>query len=100
LFATQLILRQPDIVAPYDFTFLLRHYGIAPELREAQKLVEVVRLATGQLVKVNVQSDGTADAPLIDVGISSPGRLSPVNLDEVRARLVWHLSLDDDLQPF
>jgi 3-methyladenine DNA glycosylase/8-oxoguanine DNA glycosylase len=100
LFTTQLTLRQPDIVAPYDFGFQLRHYVIAPELREAQKLVEVVRLATGQLVKVDVESDGTADAPLIDVLISSPQRLSPVNLDEVRARLVWHLSLDADLRPF
>lgn len=96
----QVIVSQPDIVAPYDFGFQLRHYVISPEAREAQKLVEIVRLPAGQLVKVDVESHGSVDVPLIMLTLSAPRRLSPAEVDEVRTRLVWRLSLDEDLRPF
>lgn len=54
---------------PYDLGFQLRHYVLAPELREAEKLVEIVRLASGGLAKVDVESSGTSAAPCIDLAI-------------------------------
>jgi 3-methyladenine DNA glycosylase/8-oxoguanine DNA glycosylase len=78
----------------------LRHYVIAPEVREAQKLVEIVRLSSGVLVKVDVASQGTVEAPRLELTIFSTERLTPVQVDEVRERVAWHLSLDDDLRPF
>jgi hypothetical protein len=65
LFTTQAAISWPDIAAPYDFGFQLRHYVIALEVREAQKLVEIIRLSSGDLVKVDLESRGTVDVPRI-----------------------------------
>jgi hypothetical protein len=40
----QLTINPSDIAPPHDFGHQLRHYVVAPELREGQKLVEIVRL--------------------------------------------------------
>jgi hypothetical protein len=74
---------QPEIAAPYDFGFQLRHYVIAPEVREDQTLIEIIRLSSGGLVKVDVQSRGTVDAPRIELAISSAEPLCPLQLEEV-----------------
>jgi hypothetical protein len=47
VFSTQITIGEPEIAAPYDLGFQLRHYVIAPEVREAQTLVEIVRLSSG-----------------------------------------------------
>jgi 3-methyladenine DNA glycosylase/8-oxoguanine DNA glycosylase len=100
LFSTQVTTGGAEIAAPHDFGFQLRHYVIAPEVREAQKLIEIVRLSSGDLVKVDVVSRGTVDAPRLELTISSGEPLPPVQVEEVRERVAWHLSLDDDLRPF
>jgi 3-methyladenine DNA glycosylase/8-oxoguanine DNA glycosylase len=89
-----------DIAAPHDFGFQLRHYVIAPEVREGDRLVDIVRLASGRLVKVDVESRGTVTAPQLEVTISARETLPAPELLEVRERVGWHLSLDDDLDPF
>jgi hypothetical protein len=47
VFSTQITIGEPEIAAPYDFGFQLRHYVIAPEVRDNQALVEIVRLSSG-----------------------------------------------------
>lgn len=100
MFSAQVTTGGAEIAAPYDFGFQLRHYVIAPEVREGQKLVEIVRLSSGALVKVDVVSQGTVDAPRLELTVFSGEPLSPVQVDEVRKQVAWHLSLDDDLRPF
>jgi 3-methyladenine DNA glycosylase/8-oxoguanine DNA glycosylase len=100
LFSTQVTTGGAEIAAPHDFGFQLRHYVIAPQVREGQKLVEIVRLSSGGLVKVDVVSRGTVDAPRLELTILSAEPLPPEQVEEVRRRVAWHLSLDDDLRPF
>jgi 3-methyladenine DNA glycosylase/8-oxoguanine DNA glycosylase len=100
LFDTQVTIDTAEIAAPHDFGFQLRHYVIAPEVREGPKLVEIVRLASGDLVKVDVGSEGTTEAPRLELTMTSAKELSPANVDETRERVARHLSLDDDLRPF
>jgi 3-methyladenine DNA glycosylase/8-oxoguanine DNA glycosylase len=100
VFSKQVTIGRAEIVSPHDFGFQLRHYVIAPEVREAEKLVEIVRLSSGGLVKVDVVSRGTVDAPRLELTISSGERLRPPQVEEVRALVARHLSLDDDLGPF
>lgn len=97
---TQVTIAEPEIAAPYDFDFQLRHYVIAPEAREAEKLVEIVRLSSGALAKVDVKARGTVDAPQIELTIASGEPLSSAQVAEIREKVAWHLSLDYDLRPF
>lgn len=100
MFSTQVTTGGAEIAAPHDFGFQLRHYVIAPQVREGQKLVEIVRLSSGGLVKVDVVSLGTVEAPRLELTIFSGEPLPPEQVEEVRERVAWHLSLDDDLRPF
>jgi hypothetical protein len=52
----QLTIDRSDIAPPYDFEFQLRHYVVAPEARNRRQLVEIVRLASGKLVKIDISS--------------------------------------------
>jgi hypothetical protein len=100
LFRARVTIGGAEIAAPYDFGFQLRHYVIAPEVREGEKLVEVVRLSSGGLVKVDVVSRGTVEVPRLELTIFSAERLPPAQVDEVRERVAAHLNLEDDLRPF
>lgn len=91
---------EPEIVAPHSFEFQLRHYVIAPEIRENETLVQVFRLVSGRLVKVDVESRGVTEAPQLMLTVRCEERLSDDDLAEVRERLAWHLCLDQDLRPF
>jgi 3-methyladenine DNA glycosylase/8-oxoguanine DNA glycosylase len=51
----QLTIDPSDITPPYDFEFQLRHYVVAPEARDRRQLVEIVRLASGKLVKIDIR---------------------------------------------
>jgi 3-methyladenine DNA glycosylase/8-oxoguanine DNA glycosylase len=100
LFSIQLSIGGAEIAAPHDFGFQLSHYVIAPEVREEENLVEILRLSSGVLVKVDVGSRGTVEAPRLELTILSGEPLPPVQVDEVRERVASHLSLDVDLRPF
>jgi 3-methyladenine DNA glycosylase/8-oxoguanine DNA glycosylase len=89
-----------EIVAPHDFDFQLRHYVIAPELRDGARLVEVLRTVAGTLVKVDVESSGTTDQPRLDVSIHSHEPLEPSDVDQIRTMVKWRLGADEDLRPF
>ena len=89
-----------EIAPPHDFSFQLRHYVMAPEVREGEALVQVVRLANGTLVRAEVTSHGTAEAPSLEIALSSKGALSASEVDEARRLVAWHLWLDEDLRPF
>ena len=89
-----------DIAAPHDFGFQLRHYVIAPEWREGQKLVEVVRAPSGVLVGVDVVSTGTVEDPQLALSLRSHRPLSAADVDAVRQMVMWRLGTDDDLRPF
>lgn len=90
-----------SIVAPDDFNFQLRHYVVAPEVREGDKLVEIVRLRSGRLVKVDVTSGGTVSAPSVRLAIISRDQDLPTKeIDEARQRVSGHLGWGEDLRPF
>jgi 3-methyladenine DNA glycosylase/8-oxoguanine DNA glycosylase len=100
LFEERLELREPDVTAPYSFAFDLAHYVIAPEVREGDTLVQVFRLRSGRLVKVDVASRGTAAAPALEFRVACEEPVSAGDLAEVRGRVSWHLGLDERLGPF
>lgn len=100
LFGTQVTIGEAEIAAPHDFGFQLSHYVIAPEVREGEKLVQIVRLSSGALVKVDVVSRGTVDAPKLELTIFSREPLAPAQIEEARERVASHLDVDDDLRPF
>ena len=89
-----------DIAAPYDFGFQLRHYVVAPEARDGRQLVEIVRLASGKLVKIDIDSLGTREEPQLELSLSSGHVLSQADVAEARRLVVWRLGLEDDLRPF
>ena len=96
----EVVLDGSAIVAPYDFGFQLRHYVVAPESREDQNLVEIVRLPTGRLVRVEILSMGTVEAPRLHLGLASHAPLSPNDVEEARKLISWRLGLAEDLRPF
>jgi len=100
VFHKTLIISKPDITPPHDFNFQFNHYVLAPEMREGDCLVEIIRLATGRVVKVNVASKGTTQHPRLKLTISSPNSLSNVELDEVIEKVAWRLCFREDLKPF
>ena len=73
---------------------------MAPEARDGRKLVEIVRLASGTLAKVDVRSLGTVEEPRLELMLSSALALSSADVREARQLVVWRLGLDDDLRPF
>jgi N-glycosylase/DNA lyase len=89
-----------DIAPPHDFGFQLRHYVVAPEMREGSKLVDIVRTASGALVKVEVGSCGTVWQPCLELSIESHAPLTASDVDDVRRGVVWRLGTGDDLRPF
>ncbi|HTF42151.1 MAG TPA: hypothetical protein VK754_16355 [Propionibacteriaceae bacterium] len=89
-----------DIAAPYDFGFQLRHYVVAPEARDGRQLVEIVRLAPGKLVKIDIRPLGTREEPQLELSLSSGHVLSQADVVEARRLVVWRLGLEDDLRPF
>ncbi|MDQ4145334.1 MAG: hypothetical protein M3198_16655 [Actinomycetota bacterium] len=99
-FETHAEIGPADIAAPHDFGFQLRHYVIAPEWREGQKLVEIVRTASGVLVGVDVLSTGSVDQPHLALYLRSRRPLPRAEVDEVRRMVMWRLWTDDDLRPF
>ena len=100
IFEERIELREPDVAAPHSFEFDIAHYVIAPEVREDEKLVQVFRLRSGRLVKVDVSSRGSADAPGIELRVACAEPVSGDDLAEIRERVSWHLGLDERLGPF
>jgi N-glycosylase/DNA lyase len=88
------------IAPPHDFGFQLRHYVVAPEVRDGATLVEIVRLGSGRLVKIDVRSLGTDEEPELELRLSSSQALSASEVREARRLVVWRLGLADDLRPF
>jgi 3-methyladenine DNA glycosylase/8-oxoguanine DNA glycosylase len=73
---------------------------VAPEARDGSKLVEVVRLVSGKLVKIDVRSLGTLEEPQLELELSSAQSLSAEEVEEARRMVAWRLGLEDDLRPF
>ena len=99
-FRRQLTISPSEIAPPYDFGFQLRHYVIAPEARDGRQLVEIVRLGSGKLIKIDVRSLGALEEPQLELTFSSGHVLSRTDLGEARRLVVWRLGLEDDLRPF
>jgi 3-methyladenine DNA glycosylase/8-oxoguanine DNA glycosylase len=100
LFEERMELGKAHVAAPHSFEFDLAHYVIAPEVREDDTLVQVFRLRSGPLVKVDVSSRGSTDAPVLELRVACAEPLSGDELAEVRERVSWHLGLDERLTPF
>jgi hypothetical protein len=96
----QLTINPSDIAPPHDFGHQLRHYVVAPELREGQKLVEIVRLVSGELAKIDIHSLGTVEEPQLELSLSSAQAFSSSEVGEARRLVVWRLGLEDALRPF
>ena len=78
-----------EIASPHDFGFQLRHYVVAPEAREGEKLVEIVRLGSGGLVKIDIVSAGTVDEPKHELTVFSADPLTPSDVGEARRLVAW-----------
>ena len=100
LFRRQLTIGPSEIAPPYDFGFQLRHYVVAPAARDGRQLVEIVRLGSGKLVKIDIRSLGALEEPQLELTLSSGHVLSRTELGEARRLVVWRLDLEDDLRPF
>jgi 3-methyladenine DNA glycosylase/8-oxoguanine DNA glycosylase len=99
-FRRRLTIDPSEIAPPHDFGFQLRHYVVAPEVRDGRKLVEIVRLASGKLVKIDVHSLGTLEEPQLELRLSAAEALASSELGEARRLVVSRLGLEDDLRPF
>jgi N-glycosylase/DNA lyase len=97
---TRVAVDRSEITAPHDFGFQLRHYVVAPEVREGSTLVEIARLASGDLVKIDIRSLGTVEEPRLELTLFSAERLSPSKVKEARRLVAWRLGVEDDLRPF
>jgi 3-methyladenine DNA glycosylase/8-oxoguanine DNA glycosylase len=99
-FRERLTIDRSEIAPPYDFGFQLRHYVVAPEVREGQELVEIVRAGSGGLVKIDIRSLGTLEEPELVLRLSSAQALSASDVGEARRLVIGRLGLEDDLRPF
>jgi N-glycosylase/DNA lyase len=99
-FSAHATIDRADIAPPHDFGFQLRHYVIAPEVRESDKLIEVFRTAAADLVKVEVSSCGCVQQPCLDLRLQAHRPLSPADVSHVRDMVMWRLGTREDLRPF
>jgi 3-methyladenine DNA glycosylase/8-oxoguanine DNA glycosylase len=97
---TRLTIDSSDIAPPFDFGFQLRHYVVHPEVRDGQQLVEIARLTSDKLVKIDIGSLGTVERPQLELSLSSAQPISPAEVAEARQLVVWRLGVADDLRPF
>lgn len=93
-------IREPEIVAPQDFNFQLNHYVICPEVREGEKLINVLRLKDNRLVLVKTRQTGTVDKPILEVVVQSNSWLNPSDLSDIKDKVIWRYCLSEDLKPF
>jgi len=100
MFTAVITLQSDSVVAPHKFAHQLETYVIAPELREKDALVEIMRLSTGRLVKVEIRGRGTADKPKLDLTVKSRVKLHGDMIEEVCNEISWYLGLTEDLKPF
>lgn len=100
MFTEKLTLDEREIVPPYDFTYQLDHYVLYPETRVGDALVEVIRLGSGGIVKVEVRSLGTVEHPALELTVQSAWQLSKAEVREATNRVAWFLGLHEDLRPF
>jgi N-glycosylase/DNA lyase len=73
---------------------------VVPEVREGRQLVEIVRVGSGKLVKIDIGSSGTLEEPQLELTLDSADALSRTDVAEARRLVVWRLGLEDDLRPF
>jgi N-glycosylase/DNA lyase len=99
-FRRQLPVDPSEIAPPHDFGFQLRHYVVAPEARDGRQLVEIIRLGSGRLVKIDIRSLGSLEEPRLELTLSSGSVLSRTDVAEARRLVAWRLGLEDDLRPF
>ena len=97
---TRLTIDSSDIAPPFDFGFQLRHYVVHPKVRDGQQLVEIARLTSDKLVKIDIGSLGTVERPQLELSLSSAQPISPAEVAEARQLVVWRLGVADDLRPF
>lgn len=99
-FSVHATIRGADLTPPHDFGFQLRHYVIAPEVRDGDRLIEVVRTADNTLVKVEIVSCGNVQEPCLDLRMRAHRPLSPADVAHVRDMVMWRLGTREDLRPF
>jgi len=93
-------LGKPTIVPPYNFEYQLNHYVIYPETRVGDRLVEVFRLNSGELLRVQIASRGSIDEPSLELMIEARRSLSRTEVDEAIDKIRWYLGLTEDLNSF
>src|SRR5918994_7821207 len=71
--------------------------GGAAQLRVGEDQRELAHAVARELRRVEVFR---VDAPRIELTIAHGEPLSSAQVDEVRERVAWHLSLNDDLRSF
>lgn len=90
----------PDICPPHNLAFGLSHYILPPESREKDCLVQIIRLTSGRILKVDVVLKGTVEHPSLELTIWSREPLTSDEIREAKEAVSWHLCLREDLEPF
>ena len=88
-------------IPPYDFDLSARIFSSGdPQIREYQngKFSQVLRV--GRLVRVNIESEGYMDQPLIRIELKYHDDLSSSQLKYVSGMISRIFNLDLDLNPF
>jgi DNA-3-methyladenine glycosylase II len=88
-------------IPPYDFDLSARIFSSGdPQIREYQngKFSQVLRV--GRLVRVNIESEGYMDQPLLRVELESHDDLSSSQLKSVSEMISRIFNLNLDLNPF
>ncbi len=90
--------------APYDFTKSLNFLGFFPATQDEQAVTEQALTKAvyvdGQLLAFRVDSTGTIDKPWLAYTLFSEQAIDETIKNAALDRIVFFLSLDDDLRPF
>ncbi len=90
--------------APYDFTKSLNFLGFFPATQDEQAVTEQALTKAvyvdGQLIAFRLASTGTIDKPQLTYTLFSEQAIDDTIKNATIDRIVFFLSLDDDLRPF
>jgi len=90
----------PEIKAPFNLRFHLEHYVTYPWLVEKGKLIRILLLKSGKVVKVEIELEGTEEKPRLKLIILSNQKLSRDDFQGVKETVAWCLGIDEDVREF
>jgi len=97
---TTITIPSSEIKAPFNLKFHLEHYVTYPWLVEDEKLVRILLLKSGRVVKVETVLEGSEKKPRLKLTVLAKQKLSRADLQEVKETIAWCLGIDEDVREF